>query len=210
VTQFDNNNQPEPGIHWANNKIKAANTLMGILLGITADNYVSDEEIHFLNLWLLDNEAHTNTFPLNVIKNRVDSILADGIITEDERAHLHQTLLDITGNDYHQTGSASGGTFKFMADNPNHVVISNSTFCLTGEFFAGTRKSCEQAIKKFGGIATKNVTKKTDYLVIGSGASRDWITQNYGTKIEKAYHYRENGIAIQIITEETFLNFITI
>lgn len=208
--QFDNNSQPGPGIHLANNKIKAANTLIGILLGITADNCINDEEIHFLNLWLLDNEAHTDKFPLSVIKNRVADILADGIIAQDERDHFHQTLIDIIGNDYQKTGSASGGALKLGIDTPSHIVIANSTFCLTGEFFAGTRKVCEQAIEKFGGIPTKSVTKKTDYLVIGSGASRNWIASNYGTKIEKAYHYREQGIAIQIITEETFLNFITI
>jgi NAD-dependent DNA ligase len=208
--KFDSNGQPVKGFHLANNEIKAINTLYGLIMGITADRIVSDEEIHFLNLWLSDNEEFTHNFPLNVIKSRINDILADNIITQEEREDLYQTLTQIIGGDYHETGSAGGTSTGYGLEEPDSILISGSSFCLTGAFISGPRDKCEQAIKRFGGLPAKSVTKNLDYLVIGTLASRDWVATNHGRKIEKAFFYKEKGQSITIMTEETLVKFISI
>lgn len=208
--KFDENRQPDIGIHLANNEIKAVNTLYGLIMGITADQSVNDDEINFLNLWLKDNEIYTNTFPLNVIKRRIDDILADNIITREEREDFYQTLTKIMGGDFHETGAAGGLSTGYGVEEPDSLIIQGSTFCLTGAFITGTRNKCERLISQLGGIPKSTITQKLDYLVIGALASRDWVATNHGRKIEKAMHYKEKGYPVTILNEETWIKFINI
>jgi NAD-dependent DNA ligase len=207
---FDKNNQPPIRFHAANNEIKAVNTLYGLIMGISADQSVNDDEIHFLNLWLKDNEIYTNSFPLNVIKRRIDDILADNVITIKEREDFQQTLTKIIGGAYQETGSPGGLSTGYSNEEPDLLIIHGSTFCLTGAFITGTRDKCEQIIIRLGGIPTNSVTKKLDYLIIGALASRDWIATSHGRKIEKAMHYKEQGSPVTILSEETWVKFINI
>ena len=206
---FDKNGQPSPGIHRANNEIKAVNTLYGLIMGITADRVIQDDEIMFLSLWLADNEAYTNSFPLNIIKNRINDILADNIITQEERDDFYQTLIKIIGGDYHETGSASGSSTDYGIEEPSSIIISGSSFCLTGEFISGPRGKCEKKLTQFGGKSVNTVTKKLDYLVIGGLSSRDWVAESHGRKIEKALYYKERGSSVTLIAEETLAQFLS-
>ena len=51
-------------------------------------------------------------------------------------------------------------------------------------------------------------TRETNYLVIGTFASRDWANTNYGRKIEHAVELRESGCGISIISEEYWKRFV--
>jgi hypothetical protein len=46
------------------------------------------------------------------------------------------------------------------------------------------------------------VTKRTDYLVIGTFGSRDWVHTSFGRKIEKAVSLRGSGSGIAIAVED--------
>jgi len=207
---LDNKGQPPTRLNLASNEIKAINTLYGIILGITADDYVNDDEIVFLKVWLSDNQPYTHNFPLNVISQQIDAILEDGIVTDEERTHLYKILSDIIGGNFHNTGASGGLSTTHSLNTPETLIISGSIFCLTGDFIAAPRPKIEQTIKKFGGLSVKNVTQKTNYLVIGTMASRDWVASSHGRKIEKAQHYNQQGHRIEIISEQHFLNFIHI
>jgi hypothetical protein len=209
-TSYNTQGQPDPGFHFANNEIKAINTLYGLIMGITADRTVTDDEIIFLKLWLDNNADYLNTFPLNVIKRRIEEILADGIITHDERENLYDILTELQGNDFYDSGMAGGFSNGIFLEEPNFLRIKDSQFCLTGEFVSGPRNRCEQTLSKFGGILSKSITKKLDYLIVGTMGSRDWITAGHGRKIEKALHYKQQGHQITIMSEESLLKFVTI
>jgi hypothetical protein len=202
--------QPDPGFHFANNEIKAINTLYGLIMGIAADRVVTDDEIIFLKLWLDNNVDYLNAFPLNIIKSRINDILADGIITQDERENLYEVLTELQGNDFHHSGMAGGFSNGAFLEEPNFLCIKNANFCLTGEFISGPRDRCEQALSNFGGILCKSVTKKLDYLIVGTMGSRDWIAGGHGRKLEKAIHYKQQGYQITIMNEKSLLNFINI
>jgi NAD-dependent DNA ligase len=207
---FDEHDQPPPSFHFANNEIKAINTLYGIIMGITADQVVTDSEIYFLDLWLKDNEIYTQRFPLNVIKQRIGALLEDGIITQEERNDLYQTLIDMQGNDFQETGMAGGFSNASIFEEPAYLSFKDAMFCLTGQFVSGPRNKCENTIKRFGGIPAKNITQELNYLIVGTIGSRDWIASGHGRKIEKAMHYKQKGFPIVIMSEESLLKFVAL
>lgn len=66
----------------------------------------------------------------------------------------------------------------------------------------GTRAACQKATEARGGQTSDNVTKKTNYLVIGSMVSPAWIESNFGRKIQKAAEIAQSGkYEIAIIRE---------
>jgi len=79
--------------------------------------------------------------------------------------------------------------------------IRGKVFCLTGEFKAGGRGAIEAHLVSLGGIASKNVTKKTDYVIVGEFGSDAWSSGNYGTKVKKAMELQEKGCSIEIVKE---------
>lgn len=77
------------------------------------------------------------------------------------------------------------------------------TFCFTGEFLFGTRNSCERAVLSLGAMTVDRVSKKLNYLVIGSYISHEWISNTYGRKIEQAVKHRDiDGADLVIISEQ--------
>jgi len=66
--------------------------LLGLARGLLADQELSDDEINFLNEWLEERYQMTASFPGNVIHKRIKEVLEDGVITEEERSHLVETL----------------------------------------------------------------------------------------------------------------------
>ena len=69
---------------------------------------------------------------------------------------------------------------------------------LTGELLKLSDREAMQRIADCGGKNADNVTKKTDFLIVGGGSPSE-------KKSGKAEEYIEKGIPIRIISEEEFL-----
>ena len=83
------------------------------------------------------------------------------------------------------------------------ISFFGKRFLFTGTCAYGTRQECQVEVEKRGGINEKSVTKRLDYLVLGTYVTSSWKHENYGNKIEKAMQYRdEKGIPLAIVTEE--------
>ena len=54
------------------------------------------------------------------------------------------------------------------------------------------------------GLVEKNVTDRSDYLVIGSGGNPCWAYSCHGRKVEKAVKMRKQGHPIIIVHESDF------
>jgi hypothetical protein len=67
---------------------KSLNNLMGIVNGLVCDNQLPDTEIHYLATWLEQNREIADEYPANIVFRRVREVLADGVITDEERAEL--------------------------------------------------------------------------------------------------------------------------
>ncbi|USD67155.1 BRCT domain-containing protein [Vibrio sp. SCSIO 43136] len=185
------------------------NKLLGFLQGITSDDVINDKEIQALIDLLGESEELCQVWPANVIISRLEAILEDGIVDDEERAELLSMLKSICGQGFLDTGSAECFATDFFGEQIDLDGIEGKAICFTGKFLSGNRKSVEAAAKEKGAIVRSDVVKALDYLVIGSLASRDWKFSSHGRKIEAAIRNKQNGVATSILTEETWAEFIS-
>lgn len=86
--------------------------------------------------------------------------------------------------------------------------IKGKNICLSGDFHAGTKVEVQIRIEALGGIMQKNVTTKTDYLIVGELGSPTWVAGIYGNKIKKALELQAKGNQIKILREKDFFDSI--
>ena len=67
---------------------KSVNALIGIIEGITIDGHINSLEIDYLKLWLTEHEEVRKQHPFNELVPVVAAAVADGVLTEDERADI--------------------------------------------------------------------------------------------------------------------------
>ncbi|EAO1991565.1 NAD-dependent DNA ligase [Salmonella enterica] len=175
--------------------------LSGLCKGLIADRRLSYDEVRYLGWWLDQNGALKSNYPGKEIYALVKDILSDGIITKHESSVLFKMLVDFTGCDLDH-GVVDGLATRLPVDIVEDLSIQGRYFCLTGVFISGKRIVVEEKIRQAGGLIVKDITKKLDYLIIGTLSSRDWRFSSHGRKIEKAINYRdEQGAKLKILTE---------
>lgn len=187
---------------------KAIEHLLGLIEGMVADNHLHDKEVQLLATWLSANPEATSAWPGSLIGKKVQEVLADGVITEAERAHLLKVLAELIASDFHDTGSASAEVATLPIDDAVTVELRNAGVCMTGEFIYGTRAACERLTLKAGGMPMDNVSKKVDILVIGTRVSPDWVHTTFGRKIQRAAELQNEGHPIEIISERRWLEVV--
>jgi NAD-dependent DNA ligase len=175
--------------------------LLGIATGVLADRQLLDDEVRFLNTWLTEHDELAHSWPGDVVHARIKNVLADGIISEEERSHLVETLRQLVGGRIEEL-AASTHVSELVFDEVVSVSFPGAVFCLTGDFVYGPRPVCEQEIAKRGGQIGKGITKKLQYLVVGGLGSAEWKHGSFGTKIEKAIQYKRAGLPILIVHED--------
>ncbi|MEK6788487.1 MAG: BRCT domain-containing protein [Pseudomonadota bacterium] len=181
----------------------AVQHLIAMLHGILADAKLNEKEVRHLATWLRRTSDLRHIWPADILANRVEAILEDGVITSEELIHLQQTLVMVAGGTFQELGTVSGITTTAyqLEDTGEAVEITGKHFVVTGAFLYGTRKICEAAIESRGGIICAAITKKVDYLVVGIQASRDWINSSHGLKMQKAAELRRAGHKIRTVHE---------
>ena len=177
-------------------------TLIGLAKGITADGIVNQVEAEFLHEWLVLNRLTIQDNPIfQYLFNRVSTMLEDGVLDSDEQTELFSALRSVSGD------RSQGGEFMKSSllpiDQPEpDIMFLGKRFLFTGTCARGTRRECESEVEKRGGINEKIVTKRLDYLVLGTYVTPSWKHETYGNKIEKAMQYRdEHGVPLAIVTE---------
>lgn len=176
--------------------------LNGLCKGLISDKKLGDEEVKYLDWWLTQNGTLKNNYPGKELYTLVKDILKDGIITTEESQTLHKALIDFTGCDL-ENGVVDGLSTKLPLDANVEITLEGKVFCLTGVFMAGKRSHVEDIVKQNNGLISNTVSKKIDYLVIGTLSSRDWRFSSHGRKIEKAISYRDSdGVSLKIVSEE--------
>ena len=188
-------------------------TLQGICHGILADGIINETEVFDLEKWLEENTHLNSYYPYDEIRSLILSIVSDGKIDEEEKlvlkAYLNQ-FVNIENKEI--SNQIEKDTFDVnitghCTSNPD-VYIDGKTFCVTGILKSGNRKEIENMISDLGGIPTKTVTKKTDYLIVGDNGNQAWAFACYGRKVEKALRLRKNGHTICLIHEYDFMDTI--
>lgn len=86
--------------------------------------------------------------------------------------------------------------------------VYGMTFCFTGKLDLMLRKEAAQIVVNMGGSVTSSVTKKTNYLVLGSTDYCKSIKGGKTSKQKKADQLQEAGFDISVITEDVFYQMI--
>ncbi|GEO83402.1 MULTISPECIES: BRCT domain-containing protein [Alphaproteobacteria] len=174
--------------------------LVGIARGLIADDNLNHAEIEFLQAWLAANLSISNHPVINKLYQRVNAILADGIIEHDEALELLCTLRQFAGSKF-ELGEVLTSTDLPLCDPPPPLSFAGTRYCFTGTFAFGQRKHCEQAVMERGAQAGA-LTQKTNFLVIGAYATESWKHSSFGNKIIQACEWRERGLPISVVTEQ--------
>lgn len=73
---------------WQTDVERATERLKGILLGISIDNHITEDEVRNLADWLNMHKYLHDTRPFNEIVQKLDQILEDNIVDEEEREEV--------------------------------------------------------------------------------------------------------------------------
>lgn len=175
--------------------------LLGLARGLLADEILSNDEIEFLHHWLEQHHAVKSSFPGNIIHDRISEVLADGVITEDERSHLVVTLNLLIENRLDELKDEVELT-ELWFDDVAAIKFDSTLFCLTGNFVYGPLDQCKKAIEKHGGFVSASVAKELDFLVIGGLGVDEWRHGGLGKEIETAIKLRKESRRVKIIHED--------
>jgi len=189
------------GVAYGNQMRQSSGILIGLVNGLVADQVLNDAEIRFLAQWLEQHDEIASVWPGDVLHQRIKAVLADGVITEEERAHLVQTLTLLIGGQL-ESLETSPLVNQLAMDDVQEIAFDGSTFSLTGTFAFGPRNACEHAIEQRGGEIKNSILKSLDYLIVGGLGSDEWKHGSFGTKIQKAIDYKRAGERILIVHED--------
>ena len=167
------------------------NELNALLMGITADGELSEDEALFLDKWLKDHNDLKGNYPYDRIFLALGNALEDGILEKHEIDELLNLFNDFVEG-------------KITSKVVDKITIYGKAFVLTGDFSRGSRNKVTEEIEALGGIPRSGVSGKTDYVIVGDLGSGDWISGHYGTKIKKAKELQSQGKDIKIISETDF------
>jgi len=176
--------------------------MLGLVKGVLADGEVTQAEAAILRDWVLQHRDATEQWPVNILKDRLERIFADGRVDTAEQRNLADLLESIVGGKAGIITGKDAATELPVDRPPPKLVWTDSVFVFTGKFAFGPRTACERAVIKLKGVCERSVTRDTNYLVIGTFGSRDWVHTSFGRKIEKAVDYRGSGTPLAIVAED--------
>ena len=206
MTTHDRNGQPVvANFNKRKTQDRQIDELIGLCRGVVCDGVISHVEADHVLGWLNARPELHDFWPAGELKDLLDRCLEDGIFTEEEAEECKTFVLEITGM---EKATEDGDleplpNYLPLTEPPPKVIFQGKNFCFTGRFETGSRKECEAAVIERGGSTQSGPTRTTDYLVIGSGVSRDWTHTSYGRKIEKVVIMQREGKGRACIISET-------
>jgi hypothetical protein len=185
----------------ANDRISAGqlDELVGVARGLVADGVINQDEVEFLENWLIANRDMSDLPAVNTLYRRVREIMADGIADDAEREELLETLHRRSGGDLKQLEALRGNALPLCSPAPA-LAFPATTYCFTGIFNYGRRRLCEEAVIERGALAS-GLNSKTNVLVIGMYTTDIWQDSTIGSTISNAVEYRRKGVPISIVSE---------
>jgi NAD-dependent DNA ligase len=175
---------------------------LGLAKGLLADGSIAEEESQLVATWLSNHSSAAEQWPLNHLAQRLATMYSDNRVDEAERLQLAEILSSIVGGTAGIILGEDAATELPLDVPPPALKWAGSTFVFTGKFAFGTRAECQRQVSSLGALCNADVTRSTDYLVIGTFGSRDWVHTSFGRKIEKAVQYREAERHLSIVGED--------
>lgn len=174
--------------------------MIGVIRGIIADGLVSLDEARRLTEWTREHPQVAARWPANMLARRLETIVRDGRLDARERDHLEAILGHLAGNPG-RAGLALATDLPVDDPEPE-VVFEARTFVFAGEMAYGPRRACEREVMELGASCERTVSRRTDYLVLGTLSAADWAQEGYGAQVDDVVQLRRRGARIAIISEE--------
>jgi DNA polymerase III epsilon subunit-like protein len=169
--------------------VKAPDTLQSlkdILGGIVSDRRIEFDEAVTLSMWLRRTQSELPDHLFSELSQTLFEVLQDGVIDSDEESKV----LTIIDRILHPASTAQS------------VVFVDKVFVLSGDFQHGMKPDVASMIESKGGSVVGSVSKKVDFVVIGSYGSDLYANGTYGTKVKRAMELQDQGCPIAIISED--------
>jgi NAD-dependent DNA ligase len=188
-----------------NDVTKDIQFLHGLVAGISSDNKINEQEIATLKKWCLDHEHLKGMWPYDEFYSLCLVTLEDGIITEQEKEIINfyfKEFLNLNGNNVlnlplNESEKPITGVCAVCPE----ITFEYKKFVITGESEKISRSELTKLIEECSGEVQKEVTQKTDYLIVLSKGSPAWTYKAYGRKVEYAIHLRKKGFPVVIVHE---------
>lgn len=205
MKQLDEDGQPPRHLYASRVEDRLVAELIGTCKGAIMDGVVSEGEALGLRRWISGHPDVVRGYPGSMIADRLERILADGVVDAEEQRELSELLLDLTGEtpDHNEPLNRTAAQFY---DNPLPTVLFDAQeYVFTGRMCYKTRGECEQAVLDRGGRVLPYVRVRTNFVVVGPIGSAAWLHSTHGTKLLKAAELRESGAPIHIIPEDHWI-----
>jgi hypothetical protein len=182
--------------------------LIGIARGLTADGKINQAEVEFLQKWLAANSVISDQPIISTLYRRVNQMLSHGILHDDEKSELLDTLNHFASRDIGGLGEILKATSLPFNEPEPPLTFLGQRYCFTGTFDFGCRKECQDAVIKLGALPG-SLTRQTNVLVVGIYATESWKHSAFGNKIMKASEWRDEGLPICIVSEPHWKSCLT-
>lgn len=186
--------------------------LQGICYGVLADGVIRDQEIIELEKWIDSNKHLSSYYPYDELRTVLFKILKDGVVDHEEKILLKAYFSQFVKLTNEELTTKIDQEIKatnisgLCAFEPN-ITIDGKLFSCTGKLSRGSRGDLAKLIANLGGVFSDNITKKTNYLIVGDNGNPAWAFACYGRKVERALKMRKEGDNILIVHENDFLDF---
>lgn len=180
------------------------NEFLGFCAGIVCDGVILKAEAEAMLSRFHDSMVLSSSVVFRDLWRALEAALADKILTEEELEEVRAWIALLVGDGYVDTGIPNIGNTAEL-DEPirdaAQITLKGACVVLTGPMRMGTRDFIIAEIEGCGGEVGKTTTRKTDYVVVSSTASKNWRTTHFGTKIERAKELIVEGYKLRFVTE---------
>ena len=118
--------------------------LLGICEFALQDGHIDRGEAESILTWLNNHRSCLDTWPANVLYDRLRTMLADGILDDDEQRDLLGIVMSIS-KPRTDDGNIAPTTLPIDTPSPD-ILFEQHSFCFTGVFDFGPRAKCQSAI----------------------------------------------------------------
>lgn len=175
------------------------NEFIGFALGVSADDQLLDCERTQLLSYLQKLEHEP---VCQMLKEQIRAL------NPSNNETLLATVKNFCGQNFLDTGAAENGAISSIFDDISEIELHGKKVCFTGTVVGTPRSELKRQAELLGCSITKTPTTKTDLVIVGGEASKDWIYSSYGRKIETALEHRKKGCGLKIISVERWLELV--
>lgn len=203
--------QRAPYLDMTEHKV-AMNRFMGFCAAIACDDIISLSEAKALVEWYERSELLQTDPVCRTIHQVAYDALEDGEISSTESDEICEVISNLVGDSYASTGVTA---LEKSANMPSIALrstddLAGKVIVLTGKFSITPRSKIANALEAFGATTKSAPCSKTDYVLVASQCSRDWIYTHKGTKLVKALKLQDETGKPEFLSEFPVLKLLNL